>query len=79
MFSLISGVILKRVLSDIPKGEELKQKLFEDALSKPIEEKVSFDDVVLDKETKDEIVSIMDTFKNDKQFQSQFKEWGYLK
>jgi transitional endoplasmic reticulum ATPase len=59
--------VLKRVLSNIPKGEELKQKLFEDALSKPIEEKVSFDDVVLDTETKDEIVSIMDTFKNDKQ------------
>jgi len=60
-------VILKRILNSLPKNSTLFKNLFKDALNKPIEEKVTFDDVILNTPTKRELISIMDTFYNNKE------------
>jgi len=57
--------ILKQILSKSPK--QLKLSLFEDAISKPIEEKVTFDDIIIDEKIKKDIISTMDTFYSNKE------------
>ena len=57
--------VLKRVLENNIK--ELRQELFEDALSKPIEEKITFEDVVLHRKIKEEIIKIMNQFRDDRE------------
>jgi len=57
---------LKFILSKIPKNAYLTKNLFEEVISLKIEEKVVFDDVILDDKTKNNIIDKIETFKKNR-------------
>ena len=63
--------VLKRVLTkDIP-NKRLTRELFDDAIVKLIDEKVTFDDVIMDSGTKNNIRDLISTFHSDKENSSK--------
>ena len=58
--------VLKQVLSLLEIGSVLTKELFEKSISKTIEEKVTFDDVIINERDKEQILQAVRTFHHDK-------------
>ncbi len=63
--------VLKRVLSLCENNEKLTKELFENAISKAIDEKVTFDNVIMNESTKKNILDKVKTFYTDKENSSK--------
>jgi len=63
--------VLKLILNDCPKNAKLTKELFKYSFTKTIEEKVTFDDVILDEKIKKQILQKVKTFHTDKENKSK--------
>jgi len=63
--------VLKRILFSCKKNENLTKQLFENAINKSINEKVTFDDVIMNESIKQNILNKIETFYADKENSSK--------
>ena len=63
--------VLKKILTQTIPSNRLSKELFENSLHKAIEEKVTFDDVILDKEIKDLIIRKIKSFNESTEYASK--------
>ena len=59
--------VLKKILNKVSQGSNLTRELFANSITKTIDEKVTFDDVILDSNTKENILNKINTFHKDKE------------